>query len=103
MAADRMGVNEAWSAEAWGMDAIVPLAYLAAKTENIIGYRHNANQLSGTLHDGDDGQSLDTVSNGRFNMGLGVVAPKWLKDCTARPLLNRCRECGNVWPFCEWL
>lgn len=35
MAADRMGVNEAWSAEAWGMDAIVPLAFLAAKTENI--------------------------------------------------------------------
>jgi hypothetical protein len=35
MAADKMGVAQAWSAEAWGMDAIVPLAYLAAKTENI--------------------------------------------------------------------
>ena len=34
-AADRMGVHEAWSAEAWGMDAIVPLAYLAARTERI--------------------------------------------------------------------
>ena len=35
MAADRMGVDQAWSAEAWGMDAIVPLAYIAAKTSNI--------------------------------------------------------------------
>ena len=25
-AADRLGVSQAWSAEAWGMDAIVPLA-----------------------------------------------------------------------------
>ncbi len=30
-AADKLGVDQAWSAEAWGMDAIVPLAYLAAK------------------------------------------------------------------------
>ena len=35
VAADRMGVNEAWSAEAWGMNAVVPLAYLAARTERI--------------------------------------------------------------------
>ena len=34
-AADRLGVSQAWSAEAWGMDAIVPLAYLAGQTENI--------------------------------------------------------------------
>ena len=33
--ADKLGVDQAWSAEAWGMDAIVPLAYLAAKTEKI--------------------------------------------------------------------
>ena len=35
-AADKLGVDQAWSAEAWGMDAIVPLAYLAAKTEKIL-------------------------------------------------------------------
>ena len=35
IAADNMGVDFVWSAEAWGMDAIVPLAYLAAKTKNI--------------------------------------------------------------------
>ena len=30
--ADRLGIDVAWSAEAWGMDSIVPLAYLAAVT-----------------------------------------------------------------------
>ena len=36
VAADRMGVDYVWSAEAWGMDAVVPLAYMAARTKNIM-------------------------------------------------------------------
>ena len=34
-AADRLGVDAAWSAEAWGMEAVSSLGYLAAKTERI--------------------------------------------------------------------
>ena len=34
-AADRMGVDFAWTAEAWGMETIAPLAYLAPVTERI--------------------------------------------------------------------
>ena len=30
--AERLGAESAWSAEAWGHDAITPLAYLAART-----------------------------------------------------------------------
>jgi len=33
--AEKLGVDSAWSAEAWGYDAITPLAYLAAKTSRI--------------------------------------------------------------------
>ena len=33
--AEQLGVDQVWSAEAWGMDAIVPLAFIAAKTEKI--------------------------------------------------------------------
>ncbi|MFB0977125.1 MAG: LLM class flavin-dependent oxidoreductase, partial [Myxococcota bacterium] len=33
--AEKLGVDQAWSAEAWGMDAVVPLAYLAARTETL--------------------------------------------------------------------
>jgi alkanesulfonate monooxygenase SsuD/methylene tetrahydromethanopterin reductase-like flavin-dependent oxidoreductase (luciferase family) len=34
-AADRIGVDFAWTAEAWGMESIAPLAYLAPLTERI--------------------------------------------------------------------
>ena len=34
-AAERVGVSYAWAAEAWGRDAVSPLAYLAACTERI--------------------------------------------------------------------
>ena len=34
--AEKLGVDQAWSAEAWGMDAVVPLAYMAAKTSKIM-------------------------------------------------------------------
>ena len=30
--AERIGVDTVWSAEAWGTDAFVPLAYIAART-----------------------------------------------------------------------
>jgi len=30
--AERLGVDDAWSAEAWGQDAATPLAFLAART-----------------------------------------------------------------------
>ena len=33
--AEKLGVYAAWSAEAWGQDAISPLAYLAARTNRI--------------------------------------------------------------------
>src|SRR3972149_6949164 len=33
--AERLGVHSASSAEAWGYDAVTPLAYLAAKTSRI--------------------------------------------------------------------
>ena len=31
--AEKLGVDTVWSAEAWGEDAVVPLAYLAALTD----------------------------------------------------------------------
>ena len=34
--AERLGVDVVWSAEAWGQDAVVPLAYLAAVTDRIM-------------------------------------------------------------------
>ena len=100
MAADRMGVNEAWSAEAWGMDAIVPLAYLAAKTENIrlgTGIMQISSRVPSMM--AMTAQSLDTVSKGRFNMGLGVSGPQVVEGlhgaAFGKPLW-RLRECMAI-------
>ena len=71
IAADKMGVDETWSAEAWGMDAVVPLAYLAAKTENIklgTGILQISSRVPSMM--AMTAQSLDTVSNGLMNGGV---------------------------------
>ena len=98
--ADRMGVNQAWSAEAWGMDAIVPLAYLAAKTENIqlgTGIMQISSRVPSMM--AMTAQSLDTVSNGRFNMGLGVSGPQVVEGLHGAAFgkpLSRLRECMAI-------
>ena len=100
MAADRMGVTQAWSAEAWGMDAIVPLAYLAAKTERIklgTGILQISARVPSMI--AMTAQSLDTVSKGRFILGLGVSGPQVVEGlhgaAFAKPL-SRLRECVEI-------
>lgn len=100
MAADRMGVDQAWSAEAWGMDAIVPLAYLAAKTEKIklgTGIMQISSRVPSMI--AMTAQSLDTVSKGRFILGLGVSGPQVVEGLHgasfAKPL-SRLRECVEI-------
>lgn len=99
-AADRMGVTQAWSAEAWGMDAIVPLAYLAAKTEQIklgTGILQISSRVPSMI--AMTAQSLDTVSKGRFILGLGVSGPQVVEGlhgaAFAKPL-SRLRECVEI-------
>lgn len=98
--ADRMGVDYVWSAEAWGMDAIVPLAYVAAKTQNIklgTGIVQISSRVPSMI--AMTSQSLDTVSNGRFVLGLGVSGPQVVEGlhgaAFAHPL-GRLRECMEI-------
>lgn len=94
--AERLGVASAWSAEAWGYDAITPLAYLAAKTQRIqlgtgimqIGSRTPAMIAMTAL-------AMSALSHDRFLLGLGVSGPQvmegWHGVRFARPL-QRTRE-----------
>jgi len=94
--AEKLGVDSAWSAEAWGYDAITPLAYLAAKTSRIrlgtgimqIGSRTPAMIAMTAL-------TMAALSHGRFLLGLGVSGPQvmegWHGVRFARPL-QRTRE-----------
>jgi F420-dependent oxidoreductase-like protein len=75
--AERLGVDSAWSAEAWGSDAVTPLAYLAARTDRIkLG--------SGIIQTGTrtpalvamTAATLQLLSDGRFLLGLGTSGPQ---------------------------
>jgi F420-dependent oxidoreductase-like protein len=75
--AERLGVHSVWSAEAWGFDALTPLAYLAGKTSTIklgsgivqLGARTPANLAMAAL-------SMQALSNGRFLLGVGTSGPQ---------------------------
>ena len=98
--AEKLGVDHVWSAEAWGMDAIVPLAYLAAKTEKIklgTGIMQITSRVPSMI--AMTCQSMRTVSNNRFVLGLGVSGPQVVEGlhgaAFAHPLA-RLRECLDV-------
>lgn len=100
VAADKMGVDFVWSAEAWGMDAIVPLAYVAARTSNIklgTGILQVSSRVPSMI--AMTAQSLATVSNNRFVLGLGVSGPQVVEGlhgaAFAHPL-GRLRECLQI-------
>ena len=75
--ADRLGVYAVWAAEAYGSDAVTPIAWLGAQTSNIkLGTAimqmpgrtpANAAMTAMTMHQ---------LSGGRFLMGLGVSGPQ---------------------------
>ena len=75
--AEKLGVAYAWSAEAWGGDAVTSVAYLAAKTEKItLGtgiMQISARTPSMTAM---TALTLDHLTNGRFILGLGVSGPQ---------------------------
>ena len=75
--AELLGYDSAWAAEAWGVDAITPLAWLGAQTERLklgtaimqIPGRSPANAAMTAV-------TLDLLSGGRFLMGLGTSGPQ---------------------------
>ncbi len=74
---ERLGYDQAWAAEAYGSDAVTPLAYLAAKTTRIklgtaimqLAGRTPAN-CAMTM------STLDALSGGRALVGLGLSGPQ---------------------------
>ena len=75
--AEKLGVDSVWTAEAWGFDAVTPLAYLAGKTEKVklgtsimqAGTRTPAAVAMTAL-------TMQSLSNGRFILGLGNSGPQ---------------------------
>ena len=75
--AEKLGVDSIWSAEAWGYDGITPLAWLAAKTETIAlgtGIIQGGTRTPALV--GMTAMSLQSMSGGRFRLGLGTSGPQ---------------------------
>ena len=84
--AERLGYDSVWSAEAYGSDAVTPLAYLAAKTSRIklgtgilqIPARTPA-MCAMTM------STLDALSGGRVLVGLGMSGPQVIEGWHGLP------------------
>ena len=85
--AEALGYDSVWSAEAYGSDAIVPLAYIAAKTERIrlgTGIVQIAARTPASL--AMSAATLDQLAGGdRVILGLGVSGPQIVEGWYGQP------------------
>jgi F420-dependent oxidoreductase-like protein len=97
---EKLGVDAVWTAEAWGQDAIAPLAYLAARTSRIrlgtgimqISARAPAMTAMTAL-------TMAAISNDRFILGLGTSGPQVVEGLHGRPFkapLTRLKETVEI-------
>ncbi|HET6290395.1 MAG TPA: LLM class F420-dependent oxidoreductase [Amycolatopsis sp.] len=75
--ADRLGYSVAWAAEAYGSDVPTVLAWVAAHTERMdVGSAILQIPARQPTMAAMTAATLDTLSGGRFRMGLGVSGPQ---------------------------
>ncbi|HEY0416441.1 MAG TPA: LLM class F420-dependent oxidoreductase [Gaiellaceae bacterium] len=89
--AERLGYTSAWAAEAWGVDAVTPLAWLGALTTTIrLGTAVMQIPARSPANAAMTAATLDLLSGGRFVMGLGTSGPQvaegWHGEAWGRPL-----------------
>ncbi|MGI9621518.1 MAG: LLM class F420-dependent oxidoreductase [Acidimicrobiales bacterium] len=93
---DRLGFEHIWTAEAYGSDALTPLAWWGAATENVklgtaimqMAARTPAATAMAAI-------TMDHLSGGRFILGLGASGPQVVEGWYGQPYpkpLARTRE-----------
>jgi F420-dependent oxidoreductase-like protein len=98
--ADKLGYSVAWAAEAYGSDAVTVLSWVAAQTERIdVGSAILQIPARTPAMTAMTAATLDTLSGGRFRLGLGVSGPQvsegWHGVRFAKPLA-RTREYVDI-------
>ncbi len=75
--ADKLGVYAVWTAEAYGSDAVTPLAWMGAQTEHIrLGTAIMQMPARTPANTAMTAMTLDQLSGGRFLLGLGLSGPQ---------------------------
>jgi F420-dependent oxidoreductase-like protein len=94
--AERLGFDSIWCAEAYGSDALTPLAWWGSQTERLrLGtsiIQLSARQPAATAM---AAMTLDHLSGGRFILGIGASGPQVVEGWYGRPFekpLARTRE-----------
>ncbi len=98
--AEQMGVDIIWSAEAWGMDGVSTLAYLAAVTKKVqLGTGILQISARTPVMTAMTALSMAAISDDRFILGLGVSGPQvveGLHGISFRQPLTRLRETVDI-------
>src|SRR5258708_9624147 len=75
--AERLGFDSVWTAEAWGSDAVSPLAWIGAQTTKIrLGTAIMQLPARSPSSTAMTAMTLDALSGGRFILGLGTSGPQ---------------------------
>ncbi len=98
--AERLGFDSVWTAEAWGSDALTPLAWLGSSTSRVrLGtalIQLSARTPTATAM---AAMTMDHLSGGRFVLGLGVSGPQVVEGWYGQPFskpLQRTREYVSI-------
>ena len=91
--ADRLGYFAVWTAEAYGSDAVAPLAWIGALTQNIhLGTAIMQMPGRTPANTAMTAMTLDQLSGGRMLLGLGLSGPQvvegWHGQPYGRPLVK---------------
>jgi F420-dependent oxidoreductase-like protein len=98
--AERLGYDSVWTAEAYGSDALTPLAWWGSQTSRVrLGTALCQLSARTPTATAMAAITLDHLSNGRFVLGLGVSGPQVVEGWYGQPFpkpLERTREYVSV-------
>src|SRR6202046_2841752 len=103
--AERLGFDSVWTAEAYGSDALMPLAWWGAATRRIkLGTSLGPISARTPAATAMAAMTLDHLSGGRLILGLGVSEPQvvegWYGQSFAKPLARMREDIGvlrGIW------
>ncbi|MEO1288726.1 MAG: LLM class flavin-dependent oxidoreductase, partial [Chloroflexota bacterium] len=98
--ADRLGYDSVWTSEAYGSDAVTPLAWIGALTKNIkLGSAIMQMPARTPAMTAMTAITLDQLSGGRMLLGLGLSGPQvvegWHGKAYGKPL-GKTREYVSI-------